>query len=170
MNLKEKIAHTLPLLKEARKHNNRSLLNDLSASLVRELDQAIGRGSTNEDRKLYRAVRPEIKALLLQSAYVEPEGLSLGTEGKDEITPLEKKGLKDYIEEDRERRGNNSEDVGLPTEEEEGAARVPRANARGFGTPDIGLMLRSTREEKTTPCDHPEGAPEKYRNSENLSG
>ncbi len=40
-DLKEKIVQTLPLLKEARAHNNRSLLNDLSTALVKDLEVAI---------------------------------------------------------------------------------------------------------------------------------
>ncbi len=168
-DLKEKIAQTLPLLKEARAHNNRSLLNDLSDALMKDLDHAIGRGSNNTDTKLYRAVRRQIKAMLLQSAYVEPEGLSLPRGEEEEIPGGQRKGLSDYIEENRERRGIDVEDVGLPTEDEERAARVNCRNTQRFGTPDISLMLRSTREEKTTSSDHlEEGAPEKYGNSENF--
>lgn len=85
-DLKERIAHTLPQLKEARKHNNRALLNDLSDSLVKDLEVAISK-SNNEDKKLYRAVRRQIRAMLLQPAYVEREGLSLGEIGESEITP-----------------------------------------------------------------------------------
>ncbi len=38
MNPKEKIAHTIPLLREAHKHKDRSLMNDLSVSLANHHD------------------------------------------------------------------------------------------------------------------------------------
>ncbi len=91
-SLKEKIAHTLPLLKEARKHNNRSL--------VKELEIAIGK-STNEDTKLYQAVSRETKAFLLQSAYTEKEELSppLAVNMK---FPTGRRSLKTLLNEERE--------------------------------------------------------------------
>ena len=51
MNLKDKIAHTIPLLREALRHNIRALLNDLGAPLVKELERAIG-GKLPQRRKL----------------------------------------------------------------------------------------------------------------------
>ena len=52
-------------------------------------------------------MRRETKAFLLQSAYVEPEGLSLPAGDRDEISHVGK-NLTGLINEDRERKSNGN--------------------------------------------------------------
>jgi hypothetical protein len=127
ISLKEKIAYTLPLLRDAHKHNNRTLMNDLATALVKDIDRAIAT-STEETAEAYKTIKRHISAYLLRSAYIEEEELSLPTGESSEVINRGKT-INDHILDGMGRKLSADADVeGLP---EEGAGLF-QANTPDF--------------------------------------